>query len=97
MGAYGSKQLLEDLERLRSNDPTLTALNYECSSLGDDAAKQLAKALMNNHTLRKLALAGCDLTATGLYSICRSLCVDRAVPARIRKLELVSLSCCLQQ
>ncbi len=50
MGAYGSKQLLEDLERLyAAMIQLLTALNYERSGLGDDAAKQLAKALVDNH------------------------------------------------
>ncbi len=92
MGAYGSKQLLEDLERLRSNDPTLTSLNYEHSGLGDDAAKQLAKALVGNHTVRRLRLGGCNLTSSGIHSVCRSLCDNRMVSARIRKLELVSLS-----
>ncbi len=90
MGAYGSKQLLEDMERLHSNDPTLTALNYEHSGLGDDAAKQLAKALVGNHVLRRLRLGGCNLTSSGIHSVCRSLCDNRVVPARIRKLELVS-------
>ena len=90
MGAYGSKQLLADLESLRRNDPTLVRLNYENSQLGDDAGRELAKVLAGNHVLRRLRLGGCNLTASGLHNICRSLCENRIVPTHIRKLELVS-------
>lgn len=89
MGAYGSKQLLADLEKLSRNDPTVVSLNYEHSQLGDEGAKVLAKALSSNHVLRRLRLGDCNLTAAGLQTICRSLCQNRIVPANIRKLELV--------
>lgn len=89
MGAQGSKQLLADLEKLRRNDPATTSLSYDSSQLGDDGAKVLARALSSNHVLRRLQLGGCNLSAVGLLAVSRSLCEDRIVPSRIRKLDLV--------
>ena len=89
MGAYGSKRFKEDLEALRRNDPTLSALDYDEASIGDEGARALAEALQSNRTLKRLRLGQCGLSALGLQRICRALCDSSVTPCHLRRLELV--------
>ena len=90
MGAYGSKRFRADLDSLRRNDPTLTVLDYESTSLGDEGARALADALRGNETLRRLKVGQCGLSALGLQRICRALCDTSLAPCHLRRLDLVS-------
>lgn len=91
MGAAESKQLRRDFENLKRNDPTLRSLDYEKIHLGNEGATTLANALSSNTNLKKLHLGRCHIGPEGLHSLVRSLCEDRLVPSKLRKLELVSL------
>lgn len=91
MGAKEAKQLRRDFENLKRNDPTLRTLNYESIQLGSEGASALAKALKSNTNLRRLFLGHCNIGAEGLHNLVRSLCEDRLVPSRLRKLELVRI------
>ena len=90
MGAYGSKRFREDIEALKSNDPTLQSLNYERGGLGDEGARALAEALRSNRTLRRLQLGHCGLTAVGLRTLVRALGDTSITPCHLRRLDLVS-------
>lgn len=90
MGAKEAKQLRRDLECLKKNDPSLRSLDYEGVQLGSEGAGALARALRSNTNLRRLALGRCNVGVEGLHHLVRSLCEDRLVPSRLRKLELVS-------
>ncbi len=91
MGAYGSKRFRDDLEALRSNDPTLQSLNYEEAALGDEGARALADALQVNRTLRRLQLGQCNISGGGLGRLGKALCENRVVPCKLRRLDLVSV------
>lgn len=90
MGAKETKQLRRDFENLKKNDPTLRSLDYSGIQLGNEGASKLAKALRTNTNLRKLLLGRCGIGPEGLHDLVRSLCEDRLVVSRLRKLELVS-------
>lgn len=90
MGAYGSRQFREQLEALKSNDPSLYTLSLDQVPLGDEGAHLLARALHGNRILRRLSLGHCGISSVGLQSLASALCDGRSVPAKIRRLELVS-------
>lgn len=90
MGAREAKQLRKDFESLKKNDPTLRSLDYGSIQLGSDGASALARSLRGNTNLRRLLLGHCNVGPEGLHDLVRSLCEDRLVPSRLRKLELVS-------
>ena len=46
------------LERLKSNDPTLTALRFWNKKIGDEGVSKLVEALTNNTSLLGLRLFG---------------------------------------
>ena len=91
MGAKETKQLRRDFENLKRNDPTLRSLDYEGFQLGSEGASALGRALRSNTNLRKLLLGGCNIGPEGLHDLVRSLCEDRLVTSKLRKLELVSV------
>ncbi len=90
MGAAETKRLRADVERLRRNSPTLKDLNYEGIQLGNEGANVLAGGLRTNTNLRRIQLGGCGIGPDGLHIFVRSLCEDRLIPSRLRKLELVT-------
>lgn len=89
MGAYGSRQLREELELLRSNDPGLYSLSLEQVPLGDEGARLLAAALHGNKVLRRLSLGHCGISPSGLQAIASALCDRRSEAPKLKKLELV--------
>ena len=89
MGAAEAKRFRADVDGLRHNHPTLKELNYENRQLGNDGANILAGGLRTNTNLRRIRLGGCGIGPEGLHIFIRSLCEDRLVPSRLRKLELV--------
>ena len=91
MGAKESRRLRRDLESLKRNDPTLKFLDCENIDIGSDGISALARALRNNTNLRKLKLGHCNIRQDGLNYLVKSLCEDRLVTSRLRKLELVSI------
>ena len=90
MGAAEARQFRRDLGGLKRNEPGLKTLDYEGIPLGNEGAGALAKALRSNTNLKRLSLGHCNIGPEGLHNLARSLCEDRLVPARLRKLELVS-------
>ena len=95
MGAKETKQLRRDFENLKRNDPTLRSLDCEGIQLGSEGASKLARALRSNTNLRRLLLGRCNIGPEGLHDLVRSLCEDRLVTSKLRKLELVSAHCML--
>ena len=61
-------------QRLRSNDPTLTVVNLNNCSMGNDGCKALAAALQHNHTVVVLFLQHNLLGATGIQALTTALC-----------------------
>ncbi len=91
MGAKETKQLRRDFENLKRNDPTLRSLNYDNIELGNEGCRLLARAVKTNTILRRLQLGHCNIGPEGLHDLVRSLCEDRLMSSRLRKLELVSI------
>ena len=53
---------------------TLTILDLNCSNIGDDGAKMIAKGLGLNHTLTHLHLYSCGIGASGVDALMKTTC-----------------------
>lgn len=65
--------LSEAIERLKSNDPTLTSLNLSGNEIGDFGAQALAEALTENNTLTSLNLSVNDIGDLGAQALAEAL------------------------
>jgi Ran GTPase-activating protein (RanGAP) involved in mRNA processing and transport len=66
-------EVLTTMERVRTNDPTLTELNLNLKAIGDNAIKALANALRSNTTLTSLHLQANSFGDEGIKALADAL------------------------
>ena len=79
LSTYASYRRTNVIDRLNSNDTTLTHLDERLTLLGDRGATEIANALKTNRNLRSLRLRGVDIGSKGATALGQMLVENTAL------------------